>query len=124
MCIDFVGYWPRDAIHPENQYCGLGAGGKMNAAESGSVSGFERRFGAAGETRTGAAIVGDLPAVVVDLNGGDLEEEEEPTTTTEEPTSSTETEQIRNQMTDKSSAVSTFAVGSVTTFAVITASFN
>ena len=102
----------------------------MNTAESGSVNGFERRFGAAGETRTGAAIVGDLPAVVVDLNGGDLEEEEEeeeeeePTTTTEEPTSSTETEQIRNQMTDKSSAVSTFAVGSVTTFAVITASFN
>ena len=55
---------------------------------------------------------------------GIIETIEEPTTTTEEPTSSTETEQIRNQMTDKSSAVSTFAVCGATAFAVITAIFN
>lgn len=71
MCIDFVGYWPRDALQGYNQYCGVDTDkGEMLRNDSGTVASFARRFGTAGRARAGTATVEDLPAVVVAIKEG------------------------------------------------------
>ena len=63
MCIDFVGYWPRDAISEGNQFCGLGTSGSL--ALSGAVESFSRQYGAA--DRKSSSVMNILPEV---LNAG------------------------------------------------------
>jgi hypothetical protein len=46
MCVDFVGYYPRDALTIENQYCGYRASGSIS--QYGEVISLGRQFGKAG----------------------------------------------------------------------------
>ena len=43
MCIDFIGYWPRDALSTQDQYCGHMAGGTFDKGEA--VNSLGRTFG-------------------------------------------------------------------------------
>jgi hypothetical protein len=82
MCIDFVGYWPRDALAANNQYCGYKASGSLT--QSGEIASFARQFGKAGVVDVvrcslsstenpcleGGALFGSTPVVVLGMTPG------------------------------------------------------
>jgi len=68
MCIDFVGYWPRDAIPQNRQFCGLNAHGQLT--QSGNIEAVGRKFGAAGQTIITIPTLDELPPLI-NNNGGE-----------------------------------------------------
>merc|ERR1711935_234619 len=62
MCIDFVGYWARDAISEGNQFCGPDTSGSL--ALVGAVESFSRQYGAA--ERKSSSVMNILPEVLDD----------------------------------------------------------
>lgn len=65
---DFVGYWPRDAIPQNRQFCGLNAHGQLT--QSGNIEAVGRKFGAAGQTIITIPTLDELPPLI-NNNGGE-----------------------------------------------------
>jgi hypothetical protein len=66
MCIDFVGYWPRDALPNDKQFCGYQANGELTS--QGAVETLTRTFGTAssdGIPSGGACISSPMAAIIM-----------------------------------------------------------